>query len=62
LTSAADRPSFSLRRGVLTFVLLCGIVLAIAVVLLLALDPRTQAFWTSRWNELAAFVRSVFGR
>jgi len=62
VTSAADRPSFSLRRGVITFVLLCGVVLAIAVVLLLALDPRTQAFWAARWNELTAFVRSVFNR
>jgi hypothetical protein len=62
VTSAAERPGFSLRRGVITFVLLSGVVLAIAVVLLLALDPRTQAFWAERWSELAAFVRSLFGR
>ena len=62
MTSAAERPGFSLRRSVITFVLLCGVVLAIAVVVLLALDPRTQAFWSGRWNELTAFVRSVFGR
>ncbi len=62
MTGTADRPGFSLRRGVITFLLLSGVVLAIAVVLLLGLDPRTQAFWAARWQDLTVFMRSVFAR
>lgn len=48
----------TLRASVVTFVLMTGAIIVAAAALFILLDPRTQAFWTARWDELSALVRS----
>ncbi len=57
----ADR-RFSFRSSLVWFVLLSAIVGAAAVGLLVLLDPRAQAFWATRWEELATAVRGFLRR
>ena len=48
----------TLRASVVTFVLMTGAIIVAAAALFILLDPRTQAFWVGRWNDLSALVRS----
>jgi hypothetical protein len=52
----------TLRGGLIGFVLVTGLVLAAALVLLILIDPRTQAYWAERIGDLLAAIRSIFGR
>ena len=48
----------TLRASVVTFVLMTGAIIVAAAALFILLDPRTQAFWVARWDDLSALVRS----
>jgi hypothetical protein len=61
VTSAVGRRSLSLRASLITFVLVAAATVAFAVLVLLVLDPRTQAFWGARWSDLVLTVRGLFG-
>lgn len=49
------------RASVLSFAATTLLATAAALGLLVLLDPRAQAFWASRFGELFAAVRGVFG-
>ncbi len=61
MIAVQDPRRTSLRGSVITFVMISGGVVLFAVAALLVLDPRTQAFWAARWNDLALTVRGLFG-
>lgn len=60
-TPGAGR-SVGLRTSVITFVLMSVGVVAVAMALLVLLDPRTQEYWSGRLGDLTAWVRAVLGR
>lgn len=51
----------SVRRNVIVFVAMTAIVVLGTTGLLILLDPRTQAFWIDRWEELKAVLDATFG-
>jgi hypothetical protein len=56
-----ERP-LSFRATALAFLLILAATVVGAAGLLVLLDPRAQAFWLSRFEEVAAAVRGLFGR
>ena len=58
----ASARRLSLRASVITFVLMSALVVALAMGLLILLDPRTQDYWGGRLAGLTAGVRALFGR
>ena len=60
MTGAGER--FSLRDGLIGFVLMSAVVVAAALGLLVLIDPRTQAYWGDRLGDVLAAARSVIGR
>lgn len=54
--------SFGLRSSIITFVLMSAGVVVIAMTLLVLIDPRTQAFWSGRFADLTAWVRTLLVR
>jgi hypothetical protein len=55
----ADRRGISFRDSALTFAFMTAIVAALAVGLLVLLDPRSQAFWGLKFSGLGTAVRAV---
>lgn len=53
---------FGLRTSVITFVLMSGGVVVVAMALLVLIDPRTQDYWSGRFGDLTAWVRALLGR
>lgn len=53
---------FGLRTSVITFVLMSGGVVVVAMALLVLIDPRTQDYWSGRFGDLIAWVRTLLGR
>jgi hypothetical protein len=52
---ASSGPTF--RWNVLAFVAIVMIALALSTVMLVLLDPRSQAWWGDRFSEITAVVR-----
>lgn len=50
------------RSSVIGFVLMTALVVALAMGLLVLVDPRTQEYWSGRFGELLASVRALVGR
>jgi hypothetical protein len=51
----------SARASVLSFAATTLLSTAAAVGLFVLLDPRAQAFWATRFGELFATIRGLFG-
>ena len=52
----------SFRAGVISFVLMSAFVVALAMGLLVLVDPRTQEYWSGRLGGLLAWIRALVGR
>ncbi len=61
MTEAPAR-RLSLRGSVITFVLMSALVVALAMGLLILVDPRTQSYWGGRLGDLLAWLRALAGR
>lgn len=61
MTGAPAR-RLSFRASVVSFVLVSGLAVAIAMGLLILVDPRTQAYWGGRLGDLLATLRALVGR
>jgi hypothetical protein len=59
VTGMADRRSFSFRDSAITFAFMTAVVAAIAVALLVLLDPRAQAFWGAKFSDLGTAARAL---
>jgi hypothetical protein len=59
VTGMADRRGFSFRDSSITFAFMTAVVAALAVMLLVLLDPRAQAFWGAKFSDLGAATRSL---
>jgi len=59
VTGMADRRGFSFRDSSITFAFMTVVVAALAVGLLVLLDPRAQAFWGAKFNDLGTGVRAL---
>ena len=55
----ADRQGLSFRDSAITFLFMTAIVAALAVGVLILLDPRSQAFWGARFSDLGTAMRSL---
>ena len=55
----ADRRELSFRDSAITSIAMTGAVAVFAVVLLVLLDPRAQAFWGAKFSDLGTTVRSL---
>lgn len=55
----SDRRGISFRDSAITFLAMTGGVAVLAVGLLILLDPRAQAFWGARANDLGTMVRAA---
>jgi hypothetical protein len=45
---------------VLAFIAILAIALTLSTAMLVLLDPRSQAWWSDRFSELAAIVRGLW--
>jgi hypothetical protein len=54
----AERP-FSFRDSAITFAFMTAVVAALAVGLLVLLDPRAQAFWGAKFSDLGTAARAL---
>ena len=61
MTEASTR-RLSFRVSVVTFVLMSALVVALAMGLLILVDPRTQEYWSGRLGDLMAWLRALVGR
>lgn len=59
MSGVADRQGLSFRDSAITFLFMTAIVAALAVGVLILLDPRSQAFWGARFSDLGTAVRSL---
>lgn len=50
------------RTSVIGFVLMSAVVVALAMGLLVLIDPRTQEYWSGRLGDFFASVRALVGR
>ena len=50
------------RTSVISFVLMSALVVALAMGLLVLIDPRTQEYWSGRLGDLFASLRALVGR
>jgi preprotein translocase subunit SecG len=55
----ADRRGFSFRDSAITFAFMIAVVAALAVGILVLLDPRSQAFWGAKFSGLGTEVRAL---
>jgi hypothetical protein len=55
----ADRRPFSFRDSAITFASMTAVVVAVAVALLVLLDPRAQAFWGAKFSDLGTGIRAL---
>ena len=55
----ADRRGISFRDSVITFGFMTAVVAALAVGLLVLLDPRSQIFWGAKFSDLGGAARAV---
>jgi hypothetical protein len=55
----ADRRGFSFRDSSITFAFTTAVVAALAVGLLVLLDPRAQAFWGAKFSDLGTATRAL---
>ena len=55
----ADRRAISFRDSAITVGAMIGAVAVLAVVLLVLLDPRAQAFWGTKLSDLGTTVRAL---
>lgn len=55
----ADRGGFSFRDSSITFAFMTVVVAALAVALLVLLDPRAQAFWGTKFSDLGTGARAL---
>ncbi len=55
----ADRRGFSFRDSSTTFAFMTAVVAALAVGLLVLLDPRAQAFWGAKFSDLGTATRAL---
>jgi hypothetical protein len=55
----ADRRGFSFRDSSITFAFMTMVVAALAVGLLVLLDPRAQAFWGAKLSDLGTAARAL---
>ena len=61
MTEARAR-RLTFRTSVISFVLMSALVVALAMGLLVLIDPRTQEYWSGRLGEFFAAVRALVGR
>ena len=61
MTEAGAR-HLSFRASVITFVLMSALVVAIAMGLLILVDPRTQEYWGGRLGALVGWFRALVAR
>ena len=59
MTGVADRRTISFRDSAITFGAMIGAVAVLAVVLLVLLDPRAQAFWGTKLSDLGTMARAA---
>lgn len=52
----------SLRASVITFALMSVVVVALAMGLLILIDPRSQAYWGTRLGDLLSWLQALVGR
>jgi hypothetical protein len=57
----ADRRGLSFRDSAITFAVMTAVVTILAVVLLVLLDPRSQAFWGAKFSDLGTAARALVG-
>jgi len=57
----ADRRGLSFRDSAITFAFMTAVVTILAVVLLVLLDPRSQAFWGAKFSDLGTAARALVG-
>jgi hypothetical protein len=55
----ADRRGISFRDSAITFAFMTAVVAVLAVGLLVLLDPRSQAFWGTKFSDLGTATRAV---
>jgi len=55
----ADQRGFSFRDSAITFAFATAVVAALAVGLLVLLDPRAQAFWGAKFSDLGTAARAL---
>jgi hypothetical protein len=53
----ADRRGISFRDSAITFGFMTAVVAVLTVGLLVLLDPRSQAFWDTKFSDLGMMVR-----
>ncbi len=56
-----DRRGLDSRASALSFVATCALATGAATGLFVLLDPRAQAFWAARFQELVTAVQTFFG-
>lgn len=57
MTGMADRRGISFRDSAITFGFMTAVVAVLTVGLLVLLDPRSQAFWGTKFSDLGTMVR-----
>ncbi|MHB8630321.1 MAG: hypothetical protein ACYC9W_00130 [Candidatus Limnocylindria bacterium] len=62
MSGVADRRGLSFRDSAITFAVMTAVVAALAVGLLILLDPRSQAFWGAKFSDLGTAARAVADR
>jgi preprotein translocase subunit SecG len=55
----ADRRGISFRDSAITFGFMTAVVVVLAVVVLVLLDPRAQAFWGAKFSDLGTAARTL---
>jgi len=59
VSGVADRRPFAFRDSAITFGFMTLVAAALAVGLLVLLDPRAQAFWGARFSDLGTGARAL---
>jgi hypothetical protein len=55
----ADRRGISFRDSAITFAFMVAVLAALAVGVLVLLDPRSQTFWGLKFSDLGTAVRAL---
>jgi hypothetical protein len=55
----SDRRGVSFRDSAITFAAMTSVVVVLAVVVFILLDPRSQAFWGAKFSDLGTAARAV---
>ena len=59
MTGMADRRGISFRDSAISFGFMTVVVAALAVGLLVLLDPRSQIFWGAKFSDVGTVVRAL---